>query len=119
VSDVARDELALAPQGRIAAELHDVQRAQDGSQGVSELVAQHREEFVLETVGLLGFPEETDVVDREADSTSELLGGLAIVVLEWRGGPGAVEENGAHRAPSSGDGDRHRRDQPGANVKLA
>ena len=101
---LARPDLAVV----LAAELaHDLQRGPDRRQRVAQLVAQHREEFVLALVGVLGARARLSlglvqprVLDRQRGAIRQVLQQRAIVVGEGvvlvvaRGG------DRAHRPPA-------------------
>src|SRR6185503_3899418 len=46
------DDVPLPSRVLVAPHVHEVERGEDGIQGIPELVAQHREEFVLAAVGV-------------------------------------------------------------------
>ena len=54
VADLPLDDRALALGGVDAAQLHELQRRQDGGERIAQLVAEHRDELVLRTIRALG-----------------------------------------------------------------
>ena len=54
VTDLPLDDRPLALGGVDAAQLHELQRRQDGRERIAQLVAEHRDELVLRTIRALG-----------------------------------------------------------------